>query len=82
MLAICFFLINNQPILAQSIRVTINMQNVSMESVMNEIEKQTKYLFISDKEVNIKQNVSVNAQNKPLSDVLAQMVKERTLLIK
>ena len=75
MLAICFFLINNQPILAQSIRVTINMQNVSMESVMNEIEKQTKYLFISDKEVNIKQNVSVNAQNKPLSDVLAQMVK-------
>ncbi|WP_461827425.1 hypothetical protein [Dysgonomonas sp.] len=32
-LAICFFLINQQPILAQNIRVTINMQNVPMESV-------------------------------------------------
>jgi TonB-linked SusC/RagA family outer membrane protein len=74
-LAICFFLINQQPILAQNIRVTINMQNVPMESVMNEIEKQTKYLFISDKEVDIKQNVSVNAQNKPLNEALAQMVK-------
>ncbi|EGK01985.1 SusC/RagA family TonB-linked outer membrane protein [Dysgonomonas gadei] len=74
-LAICFFLINQQSILAQNIRVTINMQNVPMESVMNEIEKQTKYLFISDKEVDIKQNVSVNTQNKPLSEALSQMVK-------
>lgn len=74
-LAICFFLINQQSILAQNTRVTINMRNVPMESVMNEIEKQTKYLFISDKEVDIKQNVSVNTQNKPLSEALEQMVK-------
>ena len=30
---------------AQDVRVTIRMEKVRMEQVMNEIERQTKYLF-------------------------------------
>ncbi len=71
--AICFLLIS-LPIHAQNIRVTIKMQNVSMESAMNEIEKQTKYLFVSNKEIDIKRNVSIQVQNGPLSEALNQMV--------
>lgn len=67
---------------AQNTRVTIKMQNVPMESVMNEIEKQTQYLFISGKDIDIKRNVSVNVQDQPLSEALAQMVKGTDVVYK
>ncbi len=73
-LAISFFLIN-LPLHAQNIRVTIKMQDVPMESVMNEIEKQTKYLFISNNDIDIKRKITVNVQDKSVNDALAQMVK-------
>lgn len=73
-IAIGFFLIS-LPIHAQNIRVTIKMQDVPMDSVMNEIEKQTKYLFISDREIDSKRKISINIQDKPVGEALEQMVK-------
>lgn len=69
------FLLINLSVHAQNIRVTIALQDVPMERVMNEIEKQTSYLFISSNEIDLKQNVSVGVTNQPVSEALGQMVK-------
>ena len=44
---------------AQDVRVTIRMEKVRMEQVMNEIERQTKYLFGSAENVYVKRIVTV-----------------------
>ena len=64
-----------RPAAAQTARVTIDLRQVKMERVMNEIEKQTRYLFIYDKSLNIDHTVSVVADNLPVTEALGQMVR-------
>lgn len=47
---------------AQNNAVTIRLSGVSMERVMNEIENQTNYLFLSNKDVDINSVVSVDVE--------------------
>lgn len=57
---------------AQTMRVNIQVDNVSTEKVLSEIEKQTDYLFIyNKKEVDLKRKTSVNAINKTTAEVLS-----------
>lgn len=57
---------------AQTLRVNIQMDNVSTEKVLSEIEKQTDYLFVYNKdEVDLKRKTSVNAVNKTTAEVLS-----------
>ena len=60
---------------AQNVRVTIRMENTAMENVMTEIERQTRYLFGSDKDVDLSVKVTVDVDNEPLSTALDQMVR-------
>ena len=60
---------------AQNIRVTIQLKDVRMKQVMTEIEKQTRYLFAVDDDVDVTRSVSVNVINQPLQEALIQMVK-------
>ena len=60
---------------AQSENVTIQLQNVPLKQVMTEIEKQTPFLFLSKRDVNIEKQVSVDVVSRPLSEALAQMAK-------
>ena len=46
-----------------------------MENVMTEIERQTRYLFGSDKDVDLSVKVTVDVDNEPLSTALDQMVR-------
>lgn len=62
-------------IYAQNNSVTIDLKDVRMERVMNEIESQTSYLFLSNKDVNINSIVSVDVKARPLTEALSQMVK-------
>ena len=55
---------------AQNNAVTIRLSGVSMERVMNEIENQTNYLFLSNKDVDINSVVSVDVEARPLSEAL------------
>ena len=50
------------------------MDNVRMEQVMNEIEKQTSYFFIVNKGVDITRTISINVADKPLDTALQAMV--------
>lgn len=57
---------------AQTMRVNIQVENVSTGKVLSEIEKQTDYLFIyNKKEVDLKRKTSVNAVNKTTAEVLS-----------
>lgn len=56
---------------SQSMRVTIVANHITTGKVIHEIEKQTDYLFVYDaSEVDMKRNVKVDAQDRPVSEVL------------
>ncbi|MEG2164614.1 MAG: carboxypeptidase-like regulatory domain-containing protein, partial [Bacteroidales bacterium] len=55
---------------SQNVRVNINKNQVQLKEVLDEIESQTDYLFISNRNINLKQKVSVQAENKPVREVL------------
>lgn len=67
---------------AQDARVTIHMQHVPLERIMNEIEKQTNYLFIYNEKVDLKPAVSIEATDQPVSAVLARMLKNTPIVYK
>lgn len=57
---------------AQTMRVNIQADNVSTGKILSEIEKQTDYLFVYNKnEVDLKRKTSVNAVNKTTAEVLS-----------
>ena len=50
---------------SQNTRVNIHVNNANTQIVLNEIEKQTDYLFVYDtKEIDLNRKVSVEAQNR------------------
>lgn len=52
-------------------KVTVMADKISTGKVINEIEKQTDYLFVYNvNEVNLKRTVQVNAENKSVAEVL------------
>ena len=63
----------------QSARVNINKRNVAIREVLNEIEKQTDYLFIYNNEVNTNEKVSIRANKNAVSDVLNSLLKDRSI---
>ena len=60
---------------AQDVRVTIRMDKVRMEQVMNEIERQTKYLFGSANNVDVNRIVTVQVVDRPLREALEVMLR-------
>ena len=56
---------------SQVMKVTVMADKISTGKVINEIEKQTDYLFVYNvNEVNLKRTVQVNAENKSVAEVL------------
>ena len=60
---------------AQNARINLNLKNVRLEQAISEIEKQTSYLFVA-RNVDVNKPVSIEAQNKPINEVLAQLFKD------
>ncbi len=55
----------------QSTRLSIHLDKVPMERIVNEIEQQTRYLFLFNKDIDSKQiTVSVNATDKTVLEIL------------
>lgn len=56
---------------SQNAKVSIQANDFSIQKVISEIEKQTDYLFVYDKnEVDVNKKVSVDVNNEPVSEVL------------
>ena len=60
---------------AQNARVTIRGNKVKMEQVISAIERQTRYLFGIDDDVNTGLLVTVQVENEPLKKALDEMVR-------
>lgn len=59
---------------SQTTRVNINAKNVATHSILDEIEKQTDYLFIyNEQEVDLNHKMSVNANNQTVAQVLSDV---------
>ena len=63
----------------QNARVTINKRKATLKEVLNEIEKQTDYLFIYNNKVNTSEEVSVRAKQKAVSEVLNSILEEKDM---
>ena len=59
---------------SSDIRVTVRMEKAPMKRVMGEIERQTRYLFGYDDQVDVNRIVSVHVVNRPLVEALDAMV--------
>lgn len=65
---------------AQTARFTIHMENVPMEQVVNEIEKQSRYLFLFNKDIDSRRIiVSVDAENQTITQILPVLFKDTEL---
>lgn len=60
---------------AQSVPVTLKVSDAPLEQVLNAIEKQTSYLFVYDKSVDVARKVSLTAANEPLKNVLDRLAR-------
>ncbi len=59
---------------SQNATVSIRVTNFTLREVIHEIEKQTDYLFVYDKnEVNVNRRISLKADNESVADVLAKL---------
>ncbi|MDR0700129.1 MAG: SusC/RagA family TonB-linked outer membrane protein, partial [Tannerella sp.] len=65
---------------SQNARVNLNRHNAQLKDVLEEIESQTDYLFVSNREVNLAQNVSIRVKNKPVREVLNRLFEKTDLL--
>ncbi|MDR0394202.1 MAG: STN domain-containing protein, partial [Tannerella sp.] len=64
---------------SQNARVNLNKRNVVLKEVLEEIENQTDYLFVSNRDINLEQNVSIRVRNKPVNDVLNRLFENTDL---
>ena len=65
---------------AQTARFTIHLENVPMEQVVNEIEAQSRYLFLFNKDIDSRRIiVSVNAENQTITQILPALFKDTGL---
>ena len=69
----CAMCAQAETVSSQSIRITLNKNNVRLENILNDIESQTNLLFIYNKNVNVNRKVSVNAENTSLQEVLQNL---------
>lgn len=73
----CFAFAENAD--SQNARVNLNMRQVVLKQVLEEIEQQTDYLFISNREIDLEQRVSVKVSNKPVREVLDNLLENTDL---
>ena len=60
----------------QDVRITIHRQNAPISRVLDDIEEQTGYsILIRNNDINVRERVSVNAENKTLEQVLASVFR-------
>lgn len=63
-------------------RVTLHLKGAPLEQIMNEIETQTRYLFIVDQGVKTDRRLDIEVRNKPLADVLRGLFSDTDVAYK
>lgn len=72
--AICLLSAIPMSLFAQVFKLTMNKQNVTIESVLREVEKRSQYtLFYNDNQVKLNKKISVNLKDASLDETLRQV---------
>ena len=69
----CNMYVQAEVVNTQDMRITLKKSNVKLENVLNDIESQTKMLFIYNKGVNVDKMVSLKVKDSSLEDVLYRL---------
>lgn len=65
----------------QTARVNINVSNISVKGILNEIEKQTNYLFVyNSDEVDINKKHSLDMKESSVKDVLSNVFRNTNIV--
>lgn len=59
---------------SQNAKVSIHMNNVKLDKILNEIENQTDYLFIYNNQVDINKITSVKVKNEAVAQILDRIL--------
>ena len=75
-LILCFTMQFSTIAYSQSIELSLDLKNVSIEQALNQIESTTKYRFLYNKQlINVNTKVSINAKNQVINRILDQIFK-------
>lgn len=74
LLMICVFCSYAGNAHSQNAKVSIRMNNVKLDKILNEIENQTDYLFIYNNQVDINKITSVKVKNEAVAQVLDKIL--------
>lgn len=77
LLLLCIFSAHATGVHSQNAKVTIQKNNATLEEILNEIEKQTDYLFVYTDNVDVKEKASVNVTSAKVSNVLRQLLANK-----
>ena len=76
-LILCFVMQISTKAFSQSSEISLDLKNVSIEQVINQIESNTVYRFLYNKQlVNVSAKVSISVKNQTITKVLDQIFKE------
>lgn len=65
---------------AQTSKVSISQQNISIKDILQRIEKQTSYLFVyNPSEINLDKKINVDMTDTSVKDVLTNILKDQQL---
>lgn len=73
----CFAFAEN--VNSQNARVSLSKHRAELKEVLEEIEKQTDYLFVSNRDIDLEQKVSIRTSNKPVKEVLSTLFEKTNL---
>lgn len=62
-----------------SVKISLNKVRVQLEDVLSDIESQTDYLFVSNRNIDLKREVTVRATDKSIQEVLNEALKNTGL---
>ena len=74
LLMVCVFCSYAGNVHSQNAKVSIHMNNVKLDKILNEIENQTDYLFIYNNQVDINKITSVKVKNEAVAQVLDRIL--------
>ncbi|MDR1454689.1 MAG: TonB-dependent receptor [Tannerella sp.] len=63
----------------QNTKISLNKQQALLREVLDEIERQTDYLFVSNTEISLEHRVSVQVKNKSVREVLDRLFENTDL---
>ena len=65
-----FFCLICKPLYSQDNKLSLNIEDVTLETILNEIENQTGRLFIYNDKVDVSQKMSIHIETQSINKVL------------